>query len=270
MNAEKSWLVPLRLLVYLGIIPVNKSKCIHFTTVLIWLLISIGVGASNCYIYYYDFNWTPDFSLSKMFSYFSTDILINMQTICGIPLITCLAGKKICVDEISSMVPRRPKLFVTLAVFGVGSSVLLIYAYTLEDRKITALFMSLVFLLNYISLFASVSIIGVSANQFCNHVQVQIIGVTLHNRQGRLTKVISDYRSLQSLLQAHVFLIFITDLILLITDAFLFIENNNYYFLPFILYLVVRLCYIAYVLDDCYSQLKAALPNLRWLFRSFL
>ena len=166
MNAEKCWLIPFRILVYLGIIQVNKSKCFQFTTVVIWMLISFGVGASNCYIYYYD--WTPEFSLSKMFSFFSTDILIFMQTICGIPLITCLAGKKICVDEFSSMVPRRPKLFVTLAVVGVGSSVLIVYTYTIEDRQITALFLSLVQLLNNISMFASEFIIGVSANQFCN------------------------------------------------------------------------------------------------------
>ena len=226
--------------------------------------VSCVVAALNFHFYYKDFQWNTDFSISKIFVYLSTDIFLYIQNIYGFLLIAFALGKDTCFDDFSPMVPRRPQLLIMMAVLGVGSSVQLIYTYTREDRKITALFMTLTFILNSTAMFASVFIIDVSANQFCNLVQAQVVGITLHNLQGRLTEVISDYRSLQNLLQALVFMIFITDSFLLITDAFLLIDNGDYFVFPFLVHYALRLSYIAYVLDDCYMELKAALPILRF------
>ena len=118
--------------------------------------------------------------------------------------------------------------------------------------------------MNFLLNTAARLVIGVAVNRLCKGIEDSLPTVGMENIQITIGPMISEYKIIKAKLSSLLFSLFTVDTILFTAFAYYVTKFFSWGYIPYCFYFMLQLYYIAYVLDECYSTLKASLPTLRY------
>ena len=244
---------------FLGLIPKPGSGCINKIALSSWLILIVAAGLFMCY---HDLR-AESLTLSDIISYLLQDTLIPLQSLLIIKELASLADlqtdlKTTCLE------PKPP--FYCLMIASIHFTAISYYTY--EESLINEDYIYLAaegiqFLVNFLSTLAARLVVGVAASKLCKGIEDNLPTVGIGNIQITIGPMVLEYKKIKTKLSFLLFTIFTVDTILLTAFGYYISKYYALVFIPYLLYLILQLSYIAYVPDDCFSTLQSSLPTLR-------
>ena len=275
MVCERIMLLIWNIFNFLRIIPKPGSGCINKIVLTMWLILIITVGLFLCYI---DFYMNPtqygvSYTLSETITYLLNDTLIPLQSLLIIKGLASLA--ELQQDfKTTSLYPQHPLYCLIITIIHFTSIIILIYYYFVSGEDYGGLdkcyyvatlsSISLCYLVNFLLISAARLVIGVAVSRLCKGIEDSLPTVGIENIQITIGPVISEYKIIKAKLSFLLFSLFTVDTILFTAFAYYVTKFFSWGYIPYCFYFMLQLYYIAYVLDECYSTLKASLPTLRY------
>lgn len=200
-------------------------------------------------------------SVSTLVSYFVTDITLPLQTIVGIYQVHLLVNSYAELGE-DIEPPRRFGLFSLVAISSIGGFSISIKGI-IEFKNRYAIPYFLLLLCHYPIMFAGNLFVGSKIAQLCRKIQECAEVEALENIKLIYSPIVSEYEKFKSLLGYFIFNVFLFDSLRLTMISYFMLVGKDVEIVITIVYLVLHLCYYAFILEDYYSELKSTLPRLR-------
>ena len=254
---------------FFRIIPAPGSTYTNKIAYIMWLLLIIACTLAILNEELYCCGQISSYSTSKLIATLMDDLLVPLQSVLVIKAVAALGEAK---QELKTIL-MNPKY----SLFCLFTTILQLTAYlVVQFCMITAnetghilyfVAWGLQLAMNFLITSASRVIIGVLMNRLCKNIEDCSGIVCPENIQSTISPIITEYRLLQELLSFLLLSVVALDVIMLTSGSYyLATAVGSYYIIPYILYHIFQLLYIAFVLDDCYSNLNTTLPILRYLF----
>ena len=254
---------------FLGLIPKPNSGWTNKIALTLWLILIITTGVFiGCFDFY---SFGKLFTISDTITYMLIDVLIPLQSLLIIKELVSLA--ELLRDlKTTSIHPKYPFYSLTLTIMHLTSYAIVMYneIRIAKDKihdtiyKLHFVVMGLQFLLNFLLISAARLVIGVAVNKLCTSMEDSLPTAGAENIQITVGPIVLEHKKMKTKLSFLLFIMFTVDTILLISFAYYIFKFSLYGFIPYLIYIMLQLSYIAYALDDCYSTLKSSLPTLRY------
>ena len=253
---------------FLRIIPKPGSGCINKIALTMWLILIKTVGS---FIYYFDFDFRREsYTLSQTIIFVLFDILIPLQSSLIIKQLASLT--ELHRDLKTSLYPKYPIFCLITTSMHLTAIPMRLYS---EIQAYEEIHYSLMYqcyfgaavvqlLLNFLLNTAARLVIGVAVNRLCKNIEDSFPIVGMENVQITIGPLILEYKRIKTKLSFLLLSLFTYDTILLTAFAYVIITYFAWGVIPYLFYIMLQLSYNAYVLDECYSTLKASLPTLRY------
>ena len=256
---------------FLRIIPKPGAGFINKIVLTMWLIMIITVGSFLCY---FDFYFSgQSYTLSETITYLINDALIPFESLLIINELASLAELQWDLKT-TLLYPKWPWYCLITTSMHFTSIPMLIYyemVFSEEDYeedsfmyKCYFVAVGLQYLMNFLLNSAASLVIGVAVSRLCKGVEDSLPNVGIENIQITIGLIISEYIIIKTKLSFLLFSLFIVNTILLTASSYYISKYFSWGYIPYLFYIMLQLSYIAYVLDECYSTLKASLPTLRY------
>ena len=248
---------------FLRIIPKPGSGCCNKIALTMWLLLFITTGFLICF---YDFYITPisSYTFSEIITYLLNDVLIPLESLLVIKELASLGELQ---TTIKGLNPRRPFYFLLISMIHFISLLIVVLFMTVFGivgyDKWYSVATGLQYLPYFLLMTAARLVIGAAVNELCNSIDDSLPTVGLENIQITIAPIILEYQTLKTKLSFLLFTTFTADVILMTSYGYYIAKYRAYNYILFFCYIIFNLSYIAFVLDDCCSSLKSALPTCR-------
>ena len=251
---------------FLRIIPNPGSGCFNKIALSMWIILMI---TSGLYLCYFDFFLSGQSRpISVTITYLLQGTLIPLQSLLIIKELSSLADLQ--TDFKNTFLYPKHSLYclIITSIHFISISFYIYNEIIISDYSNPMLQCYLVaegiqYLMNFLLIFACRLIIGVAASKLCKGIEDSLATVGIENIQITIGPMVLEYQNIKTKLSFLLFTIFTVDTILLTAFAYYICKYSDLIFIPYLLYLILQMSYIAYVLDDCYSTLQSSLPTLR-------
>ena len=147
----------------------------------------------------------------------------------------------------------------------IAASILNILSTTLLQKKpAEIIFVTSVMLLNVIVMLTLVFVLSVLASSLSTMVKNDDKLETLNNFEETFKKIIDTYCGFKQNVQPILFMILISDVILVTVNSYLVIASGIFQNVAYLASFMLQLSYVTIVLDDCYTEFKSTIPRLRY------
>ena len=247
---------------FLRIIPKPGSGCINKIALTMWLLLFITTGFLICF---YDLYITDGYTytLSELITYLLNDILIPLESLIVIKELASLGELQ---TTTFSLNPRCSFYFLLITIIHFISLLIVLYFMTLDFPMYDDWYFvvtGIQYLAYFLLMTATRLVIGAAVNKLCTSIVEGLPTVGFENIQITIAPMILEYQTLKTKLSFLLFTTFTADVILMTAYGYYIAKYSAYSYILFFCYIIFNLSYIAFVLDDCYSTLKSALPTCR-------
>ena len=253
---------------FLRIIPKAGSAWTNKIVLTLWQILILTSGVFICC---YEFYLSGrHYTISDTITYLLNDILIPLQSLLIIKEFATLAELQRDL-EITSLYPKYPFYSLILTILHLASLIIVLYFEIMFSKENTFSIISIcyffatgiLYLLNLLLISATRLVIGVAVNNLCTSIEDSLQTVGAEIIEMTFEPLTMKYKEMRTKLSFLLFSIFTVDTIQFTAFAYYIFKYSLYGFIPYLIYFMLQLFYIAYVLDDCYSTLKSSLPIFR-------
>ena len=262
---KMSWSTFWKFLERLRLIPVPDSRWGNRISCGLWLLIIIGFHSALLVLFYKDFE-IKEANASKLIAYILIDGMFPIQNVSGILLIAYIVEKqRHLVATTFNIGPMHPWFFILMTAVQIAASILNILSTTLLQMKpAEIIFVTSVMLLNVIVMLTLVFVLSVLARSLSTMVKNDDKLETLNDFEETCEKIIDTYCGFKQNVQPILFMILISDVILVTVNSYLVIASGIFQNVAYLASFMLQLSYVTIVLDDCYTEFKSTIPRLRY------
>ena len=253
---------------FLRIIPESESIYINKVAFIMWLILIIACTLAILVGDLYCSGQICSYATSKMATFLLCDLLVPLQSMLVFRAVASVAEEsKIELKTIKTN-PKYSIFCLLTTIFQFTSCIVSVILPYENGNTWYNVAWVIQIAVNFLITSASRIIIGVLINRLCKNIADSFAILSLENINITIAPIITDYKLLQDVLSFLLFSIVALDVVMVTSNAYFLIKVvESYFMIPFILYLTFELFYIAFVMDDCYSDLKSTLPLLRYFFR---